>query len=307
MKRSEQNILTVSEWRKFIKNTPPKTCAEAPGFRKFEFDTGRKAVGVNPDTGMKIYKFRASSADVDRDGDTIAQDGILLDNYKKNPVVLYGHDQFGRFPVGKALAAYVESGSLYIEVDFTPREVSEKGHEVYRLVDGSFLNAVSVGFGPKKFLYNSETGGYDFDEIELYEVSIVSVPANADAVIAAGISPAGVKLLSTGESAEDALDAATHKATGSPSEEDPSNTVQPNSINEENAMDPKEFKSAMESVMTPIAQLLSELPSKVAEAVAEKAKADADPEVSSEDIAKALTEVFSANLTAEDGALRDEE
>jgi len=302
------DILSSKAWREWVKANQPKTCSDAPALRKFSFGVHRKAVGTNPDTGMKIFRFTASTDVVDRDGDVMFQDGWDLDNYAKNPVILYGHDQFGSFPVGKATAAEVRGDSLSVDVDFTPREVSEKGHEAYRLVDAGFLNAVSVGFDPIEFVYNDEHKGYDFIRTELLEVSLVSVPANQDAIIAAGISPEGVKMLTcSAEDTDDALDAATQNATGSPSEEDPATDVQPEDNIPEDAMNEKEFASVLEKALAPLVELLSALPEKVADTVATKAAQVADPEVSNEEIASALADAFNESATAEDGALRDDE
>src|SRR3982074_2078635 len=40
----------------------------------------------------RTFTFTISSATVDRMGDSIAVDGWRLDNFKRNPVVLWGHD-----------------------------------------------------------------------------------------------------------------------------------------------------------------------------------------------------------------------
>jgi phage head maturation protease len=62
---------------------------------------------------------------------------------------------------------------------------------VYRLARGGFLAATSVGFRPLKWEYTTdkERGaddwfpGIDFEEQELVEFSIVTVPANPEALM----------------------------------------------------------------------------------------------------------------------------
>ena len=62
---------------------------------------------------------------------------------------------------------------------------------IYRLAQGGFLAATSVGFRPLKWEYTSDLArgaddwfpGIDFEQQELVEFSIVTVPANPEALI----------------------------------------------------------------------------------------------------------------------------
>jgi hypothetical protein len=76
---------------------------------------------------------------------------------------------------------------LRVRVEFTPEEVNPDGFKVHQLVEAGFLRAVSVGFRPLEYTYNAEREGYDFKRAELLEVSVVPVPANQEALIAAGV------------------------------------------------------------------------------------------------------------------------
>lgn len=309
----QRKILTSRDWRAAIKASPPKVCAEAPALKKFAFDARRKAVGVNQDTGMNVYRFTASTASVDRDGDIIMQDGWELDNFAKNPVILYGHDQFGTFPVGKAIAADVKGDSLSVDVDFTPRSVSESGHEVYRLVDAGFLNAVSVGFAPIEFVWNDEHKGYDFHRTELLEVSIVAVPANQEALIAAGFDLGSVKYMypTVGKTyglddAEGTMSPGSRTDGVSPDDvsPDPTNGIKATG---ENDMEANEYEALLGKALAPVVELLSSLPEKLAGVIDTKAAEAADPDVSDDEVARAIASAMGEVATAADGALRDEE
>lgn len=125
--------------------------------------------------------FVMSTASEDRVGDTIAQAGWRLDSFKANPVLLWGHDSFSP-PVGRVTSAVVEDGKLKAKgVEFVPKEVSEFAWSIGRMVELGFVKAVSVGFRPLKWAFN-ERGGVDFTEQELLELSLVSVPANPEAL-----------------------------------------------------------------------------------------------------------------------------
>lgn len=126
--------------------------------------------------------FKISSGAVDRDRDVINQAGWMLDNYLKNPVVLWGH-QYGQPPIGTCTALNIKSGDLVAEAEFFDAETYPWADTIYRIVKAGGLRATSVGFRPKKYNWNADRGGVDIDEAELLEFSVVSVPANPEALI----------------------------------------------------------------------------------------------------------------------------
>lgn len=131
--------------------------------------------------------FTISTASVDRMGDTIAVDGWKLDAYRKNPVVLWGHDAES-LPVARADKVWIEGGKLKAEATFTPKGLSRFNDTVFEMLKGKFLNATSVGFQPLKYAFTDDPQrrfGIDFMEQELLEFSVVSVPANPEALVEA--------------------------------------------------------------------------------------------------------------------------
>src|SRR5262249_23285918 len=101
--------------------------------------------------------------------------------YKRNPVVLWGHDS-SRTPIGSG-RVWREGKALMGAVRFAP---SIMGNHVAELVQAKMLHATSVGFVPLKFTPAKGPGreyGIDFHEQELLEFSVVSVPANPEALI----------------------------------------------------------------------------------------------------------------------------
>lgn len=120
----------------------------------------------------------ASTGSVDRDGESINQEGWDLKNFLKNPVILAGHDWWS-FPIGKATEIAVKDGQLMFSMVFA---TTEKGQEAYQLVKEGVLNAFSVGFMPKEWNPNDPDR---IEKAELFEISLVSVPANPEAVVMA--------------------------------------------------------------------------------------------------------------------------
>lgn len=166
----------------------------------------RKEIIVEPSSSGAGLNFVLSTSAVDRHGDTVAQSGWKLDNYKKNPVVLFGHDQQSP-PVGRAPNILLEGDKLVAKgVQFTPKELSPFGWMIGEMYKQGFMNAVSVGFLPGKFRENEERGGLamDFEEQELLEFSAVPVPANPEALQAA--KAAGIEVAPLIQWAEEILD-----------------------------------------------------------------------------------------------------
>ncbi len=131
--------------------------------------------------------FTISTDSVDRHGDSVAIDGWTLENFRKNPVVLWAHD-YRTMPVAKSLSEWVEGNKLKSRAQFTPKEMSRFNDTVFEMYKQGFMSAVSVGFAPKKWVWaeaDDRRFGIDFVEQELLEFSAVPVPANAEALIEA--------------------------------------------------------------------------------------------------------------------------
>lgn len=122
-----------------------------------------------------IYEFVASTSSVDRQGDSIDQNGWELDNFLKNPVILFAHN-YSELPIAKAVEVIKGEKSLTIKIQFASEEANPKAQQVKKLVEEGILNTTSVGFIQK------ERNGNIITKAELLEVSIVPVPANAEAL-----------------------------------------------------------------------------------------------------------------------------
>jgi HK97 family phage prohead protease len=135
--------------------------------------------------------FVASTANADRYGDVINQAGWSLDKFRANPVILLNHNA-NSLPIGKGEVDVID-GRLMVDVEFDMDD--PQAAEVARKTKAGFLNAVSVGFNPidatprsmleKNHPAYGQTGQF-FDRAELLEISIVTIPANGDAVAAKG-------------------------------------------------------------------------------------------------------------------------
>lgn len=133
--------------------------------------------------------FVISSSSIDRMHDTIDQAGWDLKAFKKNPIVLWAHDQ-SQPPVAKAIprSLKVDGKKLKATAQFMPAEISEFSYMIFQMYKLGFMNATSVGFRPLEWTFAEDDKrpyGVNFTKQELLEFSCVPVPANADALMGA--------------------------------------------------------------------------------------------------------------------------
>lgn len=131
-----------------------------------------------------------TSGAVDRVGDRVLAEGVDLRAFLKNPVAISSHD-YKTLPVGRwtnvrKIGAGFE-GRIEANLEFPAPGLSADADEARGLVESGFLKTCSIGFQnieskPNKF------GGLDILKSELLEVSLVSVPANPEALRVAGFS-----------------------------------------------------------------------------------------------------------------------
>jgi len=114
----------------------------------------------------------ASTNDIDRVGDVVPPQvwEAGLQNYLKNPIILAFHDHDD--PVGRMVEHKVDNKGLWIKARISAAA------EVFRLIKDGVLTAFSVGFRVKDAEYNSAAEVFVVKELELIEISVVSVPAN---------------------------------------------------------------------------------------------------------------------------------
>lgn len=120
----------------------------------------------------------ASTNSIDRHGEVVDNNGWDLKAFKKNPVILWGHDHTEP-AIGVSKKTWVEGTGKKAKLMIQPllHDVTEKARAIKALVDMGVIKTLSVGFKPLE-----SPDGITFTKNELLEVSMVNVPANADAM-----------------------------------------------------------------------------------------------------------------------------
>jgi HK97 family phage prohead protease len=144
--------------------------------------------------------FVMSDETPDRVGDIIVAKGWSLEEFRKNPIALFGHDHNNI--VGTWDDVKVAGRKLVGRLKLAKAGTSATVDTVRALVEQRILRSVSVGFQPKEFepIKDREgraTGGYKFTKAALHECSLVAVPCNPNALAAAKSLGADRELLKT--------------------------------------------------------------------------------------------------------------
>lgn len=135
------------------------------------------------DTDKRTFSGWATTPSPDRVSDTINPLGAKF----TNPLVLlHQHDHsapIGTVTFGKPTAKGIEFTAEIPAID-EPGPLKDRVDTAWGEIRHGLVRAVSIGFRPLKYAYMDD-GGIDFQEIEIFELSSVSIPANAEAVITA--------------------------------------------------------------------------------------------------------------------------
>lgn len=178
MGNETRQILSVKEFKELA--LAGKTPEGVLLRKQFVVDEVRQVEGEE-----RVLQFTISTGVVDRDQDTISPAGWKLDDYKRNPVVLWAHI-YDEPPVARALVTWIEDDKLKSRAEFTSPDLYPFGFMIYRMYKEGYLNATSVGFMPEKWQFSDDRKwGVDFLEQALLEYSCVPVPANPEALIEA--------------------------------------------------------------------------------------------------------------------------
>ena len=134
------------------------------------------------------FEFIMSDESVDRMGDVILANGWDLKDFKLNPIALWGHDH--RSPIGLWENVRTVGKQLRGKLALAKQGTSVEIDTLRSLVEQRIIKAVSVGFAPIEYEpLNDEAdkfwGPFKFIKQALHETSLVSVPANPNALAVA--------------------------------------------------------------------------------------------------------------------------
>jgi HK97 family phage prohead protease/HK97 family phage major capsid protein len=226
----------------------------------------------------------ANTTSVDRSGDVIPMPAWTkaLDNYLKNPVILAHHRHSE--PCGRMVDHKIDEKGLWVKA-----RISAAAEDVFNLVKDGVLTAFSVGFVIKDAVYDAVTDLFIIKDLELLEISVVSVPCNQDSTF------------SLSKSFDNAEEYISFKNQFASTEESAKELEPPAAQNSDKSkkewnMDPKELEQL-------VAKAAAAATEKALAAAAEKAAAEkAAAEKAAAESAELDAKIKSVVQTAESGA-----
>ena len=133
------------------------------------------------DEEKRIIRGVATTPSVDRVGDIIDPLGVKYDN----PLPLlwqHEHDKpIGSVKFDKPTKAGIEFEAEIASTD-EPGTLKDRLDEAWQSIKMGLVRAVSIGFRAIEYAF-MDSGGIRYVETEVYELSAVTIPANADALI----------------------------------------------------------------------------------------------------------------------------
>lgn len=137
--------------------------------------------------GEDEVEVRVSTAVRARDGHILIPQGARLDNYRRNPVVLWNHDVSAP-PVARSESIAVEGEEIVSRAKFPPLGISARADEIRGLTKAGFINGASIGFDPidgEPIEKAKPKGGMRVSDWELVEWSFCCIPVDPGAEVTA--------------------------------------------------------------------------------------------------------------------------
>lgn len=147
--------------------------------KKFFITTDDITVKGASEKAFKIAGY-ANTSDKDRTGDIVLPEAWTkgIDNFRRNPILLYQHDHSK--PIGRVNAVTVDKKGIFVEASVSG--AAERQHGVQTLINDGVLKSFSVGFRVKDADYDKRSDTFVIKNVELLEISVVSVPANQNSL-----------------------------------------------------------------------------------------------------------------------------
>lgn len=151
----------------------------AEGLIDFSISSVIKAAPEGTEDDDIIIEGMANTTTIDRAGDLIPRSTwekeSQLANFRKNPIVLAYHNH--SMPIGVVENLEVKDEGLFVRV-----RISNTIPAVFQQVKKKILKAFSIGFRLIDWEYKPDVDVFLMTEIEMTELSVVSVPCNQDSM-----------------------------------------------------------------------------------------------------------------------------
>jgi HK97 family phage prohead protease len=154
-------------------------------FKHFHCHAEIKSVPEAGADGVRRIKGYASTKDLDRVKDVVLPSAFreTIDTFMKNPIVFFNHNW--NEGIAKVTNLSIDENGLWVECEWPAKGTSQLADQVWSMIEQGIYRAFSFGFKILADQDVSQDSSTPADRIitklDLLEVSVVTVPANANA------------------------------------------------------------------------------------------------------------------------------
>lgn len=133
--------------------------------------------------GVKYFTFSgygSTFGNQDLQGDVVVRGAFIKSLTIRMPSLLWQHDM--REPVGIFTECYEDEKGLFVRAMMPMDDTLVKGRVMPQMKVGS-VKSMSIGYTVKVYEYDKDNDIYYLKELDLWEVSLVTIPANPQAMI----------------------------------------------------------------------------------------------------------------------------
>jgi len=137
-----------------------------------------------PDNDSKFFNFEGFAStfgNIDL-GNDIVEQGAFRDSLAKNPQVPILWQHTIREPIGKSIHLEEQTKGLFVRGRLPKKDSLVRDRVIPQMEVGS-IDTMSIGFFINEFSFNNETEIRTLEKIDLFEISLVTLAMNPQAVV----------------------------------------------------------------------------------------------------------------------------
>lgn len=126
-----------------------------------------------------FYGYASTFGNMDNVNDIVEKGAFAKSLRKREPKVLWQHDMSK--PIGKVIEAKEDANGLFVKVQLAIK--TTLGRDAYEMLKAGVITNMSIGYRVEKYEMDEAKGCRKIKECELFEFSLVTIPANDEAKV----------------------------------------------------------------------------------------------------------------------------
>lgn len=132
------------------------------------------------DDGWSFSGYASTFGNIDEGGDVVLRGAFLDTLARRVPRLLWQHDIHE--PIGRVVTLAEDDRGLRGEFKISR---TARGHDAYQLLKDGAIDSMSIGYIPEDQEFDDQYNVRKLKSVDLLEISLVSIPMNAEAIVTA--------------------------------------------------------------------------------------------------------------------------